>query len=409
MLRLIHTSDWHLGHELYGHDRSADHRAFLDQLRSIVKREQPDALIVSGDIYHTAAPSNATMTLFHSALTDIHRAYPPMHIIVTAGNHDSPSRIEVSSAVWRELGAHMIGTIARDNEGVPDIDAHIIDLMGPDGDLRGIAVALPHIYPGAYPATGTPPPDRDRRQQVFLEAIDAALARRRKGRDIPVVMSAHMAVTGCDTSAHDERGGIEYVPLESIPVDFDYLALGHIHCNQRFRRGNALAAYCGTPVAVSFDERPIHSVNLVEIDAHGSTPRITPIEIAQSCPLVTIPDNNKAMSFEEALATLGNWDTDAYLRVSVATEDVAPPHALERGAAAAAAGCGRFCTFRWVRPERDIQDQTTAPRDIEEFKALTPAEVARRYYADRTGRQMPDDLGEMFEEILKDIQTHETD
>ena len=159
MLRLIHTSDWHLGHELYGHDRMTDAADWLRQLRDIVEREQPDALIVSGDIYHTAAPSNSVMTHFHSALADIRRACPTMSVVVTAGNHDSPSRLEVSGAVWRELGVEMAGTVRRDAEGLPDLSRHIIDLRAPDGSLSGLAVALPYIHRGAILLSRGPDPD----------------------------------------------------------------------------------------------------------------------------------------------------------------------------------------------------------------------------------------------------------
>lgn len=408
MLRLIHTSDWHLGHELYGHDRMADAADWLRQLRDIVAREQPDALIVSGDIYHTAAPSNSVMTHFHSALAEIRRACPTMTVVVTAGNHDSPSRLEVSGAVWRELGVEMAGTVRRDADGQPDLSRHIIDLRAPDGSLRGLAVALPYISPGGYPATAGAGQGRDDRRRAFMAALGKMLERRMElSGPVPVVMSAHLAVAGCDMSAHDEQGGLEYMQLDDITVDFDYLALGHIHCRQTFSRGNARARYCGTPAAVSFDERAPHSVSLVEIDSHGSVPRITPVELMQRRPLLTLPAAGEdPLTFDAALDLLAGWESEAFLRLRVAVGDVAPPHAIERACRAAASGRGRFCAFKWIRPERDNAGADAVPRDIDEFKALTPGEVARRYYADRTGQAMPDDLSALLDEIMEHIESH---
>ncbi len=411
MLRLIHTSDWHLGHELYGYDRIADHRDFLSQLRDIVHREQPDALIVSGDIYNTAVPSNAVMTLFHASLAAIHRACPPMRIIVTAGNHDSPSRLEVSGSVWHELGGRMIGSITRDPEGNIDLDSIIIDINDATGNLKGIIVALPYIYSGSYPVTDTSVTDRDGRRRLFFEALDRRLKERQAGCGVPVVMSSHIAVTGCDTGAHDECGGMEFTGLESIAVDFDYLALGHIHCLQSFGRGNSIAAYCGTPVAVSFDEKETHCVNIVEIDSHGSVPRIKPVEIVQRSPLLTIPSDGSALSFDKALEILEKWDSDAFLRMSVLIDDVPPPHAIERAHKAATHGKGKFCTFRWVRPDSKpySANEEIASYSVDEFKTLIPSEIAKKYYADKTGTPMPDVLCGMFDEILREVMNHETD
>ena len=101
MFRFIHTSDWHLGQNFYGYDRSEEQRDFLRQLADIVREQEPDALLVSGDIFHTAAPSSAAVSLYVNAMIDIHEACPGMSIIVIAGNHDSAARLESDSRLWK--------------------------------------------------------------------------------------------------------------------------------------------------------------------------------------------------------------------------------------------------------------------------------------------------------------------
>lgn len=404
MIKIIHTSDWHLGHELYGHDRMSDHLSALGSLCEIVSRERPDALIVSGDIYHTATPSNAVMTLFDRIMTRIHRTCPDMRIIVIAGNHDSPSRLEISSSVWSELGADMIGGIRRDKEGKVDFDSHIISLTDSEENVTALIVALPHIYAGSYPSDDSRTLNRDERQYAFLKSLGDAVERRRGGRDIPVIMSAHLAITGCDMSGHDEQGGIEYLPMENIPVDFDYLALGHIHCRQTMRRGNALAHYCGTPVGISFDERSPHSVTVAELSGHGTRPELRQAVLCEPRPLVTWPSDGKCVSFDEAIAALSDWKDDCYLRISVYIEDVAPPHAIERAHRAAAAGQGHFCVFNWVRkvaPGSSESDPLLL--DVEQFKAITPLDMALDYYRDKVGAEMPETLRQMLEEITNPL------
>ena len=111
MFKFIHTSDWHLGQNFYGYDRSEEQRDFLRQLAAIVAQEQPDALLVSGDIYHTAAPSSAAVSMYVEGMLDIHDACPSMAIVVIAGNHDSASRLESDSLLWRLAGVRVLGGI----------------------------------------------------------------------------------------------------------------------------------------------------------------------------------------------------------------------------------------------------------------------------------------------------------
>ena len=120
MFTFIHTSDWHLGQNFYGYDRSEEQHDFLSQLADIVRKHTPDALLVSGDIFHTAAPSNAAFNLYVNAMLDIHKACPTMAIIVIAGNHDSASRLDSDKRLWQLANVHVLGGIARDKNGNAD-------------------------------------------------------------------------------------------------------------------------------------------------------------------------------------------------------------------------------------------------------------------------------------------------
>ena len=106
-MKLIHTSDWHLGHTLYNYDRTEEQQAFLQQLAEIVEREQPDALLVSGDVYHYSSPSASVQKMYTEAMLEIHRRCPSMTIVVTAGNHDSSSKLEITQSLWESFGLHV--------------------------------------------------------------------------------------------------------------------------------------------------------------------------------------------------------------------------------------------------------------------------------------------------------------
>ena len=108
-MKIIHTSDWHLGQSFYGMERTEEHLAFLSQLCDTVKVERPDALIISGDIYDSVAPSLTAQRLYNKMMLELHGTLPEMKIVVTAGNHDSSSRLELHSDLWDAFDVKIVG------------------------------------------------------------------------------------------------------------------------------------------------------------------------------------------------------------------------------------------------------------------------------------------------------------
>lgn len=415
-MKTIHTSDWHLGHELYSYDRSDEQRDFLRQLAAIVAAEQPDALVVSGDIFHTSTPSNSVMALFAEELDNIRRQCPGMTVVVAAGNHDSGSRLDAIKAPWRYLGVEIIGRIARDESTRrPDLSRHVVT-VGPASAPKGLVVALPHVFMRGWPAIDETPGDSGEQRARFIAALNDAIALRAAelpgGADLPVVGIAHLALTSSDTTGHDLVGGMEFVDLDDFPLACDYLALGHIHKPQTFRRADgSLARYCGTPLGVSFAEVADHSVTIVETDARGTHPRIRTAPIVAPCPLVTIPADGAAYTFDEAIDALAAYPGRYYLRVRVAINDVPPAAANERAAKAASSGKGLFCKIDWIRPaSASAPAEAMTPVDVEEFRAISPVEIAGRFYASRyEGKEFPDDLRQLFEEICDAVTAANSD
>ena len=161
-MKLIHTSDWHLGHTLYNYDRTEEQRAFLQQLAEIVEREQPDSLLVSGDVYHYSSPSASVQKMYTEAMLEIHRRCPSMTIVVTAGNHDSSSKLEITQSLWESFGLHVIGSIRREEETI-HWSRHIIEVTGKDGQPVGYILPVPHVYPQNFPI-----PDPEMKRDAVL-------------------------------------------------------------------------------------------------------------------------------------------------------------------------------------------------------------------------------------------------
>lgn len=393
MFKFIHTSDWHLGQNFYGYDRSEEQNHFLRQLVDIVRQHQPDALLVSGDIFHTAAPSSAAVTLYVNAMLDIHNTCPKMAIVVIAGNHDSASRLQCDSRLWELAGVRVLGGIARDSEGLADLDRHIIHVKD-----KGIVAAVPFAYPASFPLVNDEHVGSDQRQPVYFQSLlDHVNAQ--NPAQLPVVLMAHLAVNGSDFTGH-EVGMMECVEVGVLGNGYDYAALGHIHRPQDV---SERTRYCGTPLAVSFDEQCEHSVSIVEIDAHGSMPRVTTERIENIKPLRTIPAG-PPVDFEAALEQLQVLvpDERAYVRLNVLVDRYLPNGAQERAALAVADKQCRFCEIK----KTAIVEASHAVRQMtmEEFNHKHPIEVAQQFYLEKYQREMTDEEKEMFNYVYQLVQ-----
>lgn len=393
MFKIIHTSDWHLGQNFYGYDRSEEQADFLRQLVDIVRQQQPDALLVSGDIFHTAAPSSAAVTLYVNAMLDIHNACPKMAIVVIAGNHDSASRLQCDSRLWELAGVRVLGGIARDSEGLADLDRHIIHVKD-----KGIVAAVPFAYPASFPLVNDEHVGSDQRQPVYFQSLLNHVNAQNPAQ-LPVVLMAHLAVNGSDFTGH-EVGMMECVEVGVLGNGYDYAALGHIHRPQDV---SERARYCGTPLAVSFDEQCEHSVSIVEIDAHGSMPRVTTERIENIKPLRTIPAG-PPVDFEAALEQLQVLvpDERAYVRLNVLVDRYLPNGAQERAALAVADKQCRFCEIKktaTVEASHAVSQMT-----MEEFNHKHPIEVAQQFYLEKYQREMTDEEKEMFNYVYRLVQ-----
>ena len=385
-MKIIHTSDWHLGQNLYGYDRTQEQSLALQQIEDLVRQETPDALVVSGDIYDTAQPSSAVQTLFTWAVMRMHLASPRTAIIITAGNHDSGSKHEISRVLWETQNVHMIGTINKE-----DTLEQIIELPG-----TGFIIAVPysserHIPEGFW--------------QGLLDEVES-----RNEAGLPVVLSAHLTVSGCDFQGHENArdfsvGGIDALKLEDLGTGYDYVALGHIHRAQTIEGSGGRVRYSGTPVPVSFDENYAHTVSVVEIVSHGAVPVIREVPIANPCPLVTLPSDHFA-PWDEVRGLLLEYpkDNPSYVRLNVEVEDTLPPDAIAEAKKILLEGEGRYCLVNARRKKTEAAEKTSL--SVTEFRAMEPVAVAR-LYAQESGRVFDEDLEALFREVVSEVRENE--
>ena len=403
-MKFIHTSDWHLGQEFYSYDRMEEHVSFLSQLKDIVESEQPDLLVISGDIYHNATPSNTVMRLFTDYLDLIRCACPSMTTVIIAGNHDSSSRLEVNRTLWNHLGVHVIGKIEKNDECV-DWNRHIIPINAKEGATCCYVVALPFVQPQSFPPVKENLP-RECRQASFLKELADRVATVNT-ENVPVVMLAHMAIEGSDITGHERtQGGLDYTSVSDLQVDFDYLALGHIHCPQTLMSGTSqpcCARYCGSPIPVNFDEQYVHSVSIVEINHKNESPLIRTIPISNPWPLKTLP--SAAVPFDTALKQLESFpdDQQAYIRLHVQLTDVPPQNAMERANQAVINKKARFCCFKWEK-QGNLSKEKKTFTDVDQIKARSPLDIAELYYESQFGQPLDMKLKDMLSKVIQEVQ-----
>jgi len=259
-MKLLHTSDWHLGGKLHEQDRTSEHEQFLEWLRRLLREEQPDALVIAGDVFDTYAPSNRALELYYSFLGDVFKASLSRAVVVIGGNHDSPTLLDSPEKVLVHLNARVVGAAAdepaQEVVWVPGAEA---------GD--GLAIgAVPYLREGDLRCAAAGESEEERAAKLeagfrahYARVAEAAraLSRTKTGRDAPLVFTGHCHLSSAKLSDdHSERaraiGGLDGFAANLLPPA-DYVALGHLHLPQAVG-GNPACRYAGSPLPMSFSE-----------------------------------------------------------------------------------------------------------------------------------------------------------
>ena len=327
-MRILHTADLHLGQVMYQYyDRVDEHIHFFTQLDGWCREYCPDALVVSGDVFDIQQPSAAVKEFFNRTFVDLHRNHPQMAIVITAGNHDSASRIEADREVWGLSDVTLVGhgpasDVLEHNGNWQD--RFIVEIKS------GFIVSLPFMS--------------SVRTEVIQSILDRVAERNSGG--LPVVMTAHLAVTGGDYTGHSDIGTLKTLSPNTLGSGFDYLALGHIHRPQTIGapigdEGNessiytaGVIRYSGSALHVSCDEQYPHSVSLVDIDRHDGTVTLRRLRIDELRHFYTLPEAGKeaAQSAEEIYGLVDGFCEETgkgYIRLRIDSHTALPANFIQ--------------------------------------------------------------------------------
>jgi len=262
-MRVLHTSDWHIGRRLYGRKRYDEHLAFLNWLLETISERQIDLLLVAGDIFDNCTPSNRAQRIYYDFLCKIADTCC-RHVVIIGGNHDSPSFLNAPNDLLRSLNIHVIGSI-REN-----YTQEVLTLTTPQGEPQAIVCAVPYLRDRDLRtvSSGESATDKDRKLleaigEHYAQVCDLALKTRdnlsAKGScHIPLIAMGHLFTVGGKTVAEDGVrelyvGSLACITSDTFPDYLDYTALGHLHIPQRVG-GNTLTRYSGSPIPMGFGE-----------------------------------------------------------------------------------------------------------------------------------------------------------
>lgn len=274
-MKILHTSDWHIGSTLYGRKRYDETEQFLQWLVETIKNHSIEALLVAGDVFDTSTPSNTAQELYYRFLNEVSRTNC-RHVIVTAGNHDSPSFLDAPKVLLKAFNVHVVGSAAE--KGGFEV------LVLKDGDSKPelIVCAVPFLRDRDVRQSSEGESYQDKENRLvegiishYQKAYEEACKEQNDlDKSLPIVGMGHLFIAGSSIykrlgKASGERdlyvGNLGQVPADRLP-SFDYFALGHLHIPQKVAC-NEVIRYSGSPMAMNFDE--IHqqkSVVLVDIE-----------------------------------------------------------------------------------------------------------------------------------------------
>jgi len=381
-VKILHTSDWHVGKVLKGRSRAEEHKAVLAGVIEVARREAPDLIIIAGDLYDTAAPTPEATRLVTRALTALRRT--GADVVAIGGNHDNGAALDALRPWAEAAGITLRGSVREDpNE-------HVIDGTTNGGEQWRLA-ALPFLSQRyAVRAVEMYELTAAEANQTYADHLGRIVARLTESFAEPDrvhLVTAHLTVVGATTGGgeRDAHTVLGYaVPATVFPGTAHYVALGHLHRAQRVDGGCPIR-YSGSPLAVDFGEQEnVPSVTVVEVTA------TTAAQVRE----VPIPAAASLRTVRGTLAQLAEVEVpDAWLRVFVREQPRAGlreevqellPRALE------------------IRIDPELVPAPGSGTRVAQRAGRSPRELFGDYLDDRG--HADDDVRGLFDELFEEVE-----
>lgn len=309
-MKLLHTADWHLGHRLHGHERYYEHRSFLDWLMNEIVKRDIDGLLVAGDVFDTANPSATSWQLFYQFLASLRQQRPHLNVIIIAGNHDSPSKLDAPHELLKSFDLHLIGAIERDEAGQLNCEKLAIPLKDKMGNVAAWCAAVPFLRSADLRISDEHAEGEDRLvvgvreiyQQVFSYINVQRTINEQGIAEQPILALGHAYLQSGELSELSERkilGGNQHALPLSVFDGADHVALGHLHLSQAL---SERVYYSGSPLPLSLAEQH-YPHRVLELTIHNHQIAVTDkISVPHTVDILRLPTRPAAL--DEVLAEL---------------------------------------------------------------------------------------------------------
>lgn len=292
-MRILHTSDWHLGHQLLGISREYEQQCFLNWLFEQLQSQKIDSLIVAGDIFDSANPPAWAWRLLYQFLAKVKQQLPALDLLLVAGNHDSPSKLDAPDHLLKAFDIHLIGSLPRLSDNSLDFDKLIIELTNGEGEVAARVAAVPFLRPGDLDLSSIED-DVEDKLVAGVQRIYSQLGERIEqlnNSQQASIATAHAYLVSSQISEMSERrilGGNQHaLPVEQFACQFDYTALGHLHKPQQL--AGQPVHYSGSPIPMSLSEKNYkHQVKVMEFES-GKLNSVQSVIIPRQVELLKIP------------------------------------------------------------------------------------------------------------------------
>ena len=387
-MRIIHTSDWHLGHTLMDKTREEEMRSFFSFLIDVIIKERVDALLISGDIFDTGTPSNAALSLYYSFLASIKNT-ECKDVFVIAGNHDSPSLLSAPKEILEMVKVHIYAT-------KEDIEPYVI------GEK---VVVLPIPFPRDQElrrlVQGGTIKEEDDRLRLAIEELYKTETEKTASAypSLPIVAMGHLMATNINEEDKPDLyiGGLGTIDSGSFPKALSYVALGHIHKKMNLNSSGTLC-YSGSPIPFSFKEaKDTKVLKLVEIE--GSETKVSDITIPRFRNLFQIKGDKE--SIEKELKNLVEDKEEGWVSIEI----------TESGVSSSLRSFCEGITEQTGLEIIHIKDTTVSKRlleteeDIESLDSLSEEDIFSKFLDEKEIKnERKDDLLTLFREILQQLE-----
>ena len=383
-MRILHTSDWHIGKRLMNRERLDEQTEVLDEIIEICERESVELVLIAGDIFDTYTPSADAEELFYKKVKRL--AGADRSVLIISGNHDDGVRLSAASPLAEEQGIYIVGNarnplrlIQTERKTRPVASGKGYAVFENEGKERVYVSTLPYPNEARF--------KEEKSELSYIEQMQKWIAEGESGNEekLPSIFMAHIFVAGGMVSEGEREidlGGARAVPVEVLPKS-DYIALGHLHKRQRMGKDNCY--YSGSPLQYAFDERADKGVKIFDLTKEGVC-NLLDVPLAKGKKLVRLESNG----VERALELLQQYPEDLVeLRLHLS----APLTSAD--STALAANGNLVSLLPEVRSEESLQ--------FESRKGLSAEGLFDAYYRSVYGAEPKVEVKELFLQTVAEL------